>query len=346
MLFLTQAPRAVAEPFYRIKDPVTTLAKAIDIGLFKPQLKHSSLRLQPILSQPVFDLIEKRVMNLADYEAEDPFYIANMAQVVRQHAEWKKLLPRVEPHYAVKCNPDPMVISTLFNAGTGFDCASRAEIQLALDAGISPSKIIFANPCKQISHIRFAASKGVMMMTFDNEDELYKVKEHHPHAKMVLRILTDDSKSICRFGIKFGASLDVVPNLLNVAKEIGVDVVGIRYLSNNPVSMSAAAASMRLHSKTRSFWPVLHSTLVRNLDLNSSFWISAAASLVGLNLVFNFLKLHISYGQLLMIYSHPTSASLLSLDDTLYRMHTRSSSTLLHDVWCPARIKTMHSCTT
>jgi ornithine decarboxylase len=58
-------------------------------------------------------------------EDQDPFYIADLGEVARQYKQWTRLLPRVKPYYAVKCNPDPMIISTLANLGTGFDVASK-----------------------------------------------------------------------------------------------------------------------------------------------------------------------------------------------------------------------------
>jgi len=67
------------------------------------------------------------------------------------------------------------------------------------------------------------------MMTFDNADELYKIARAHPRAKCVIRILTDDSKSLCAFGIKFGASLATVPSLLAKAKELNIDVIGVSF---------------------------------------------------------------------------------------------------------------------
>lgn len=84
-----------------------------------------------------------------------------------------------------------------------FSILMQAEIQTVLDAGADASRVIYANPCKQASHIRYAAQKGVNLMTFDNVDELHKVKRCNPDAKMVLRILADDSKSLCKFGVKF-----------------------------------------------------------------------------------------------------------------------------------------------
>ncbi len=60
------------------------------------------------------------------------------------------------------------------------------EMKAVLDLGVSPDRIIYANPCKQISHIKYAAQRGVQLMTFDNEWELFKVKDHFPTAKYVI----------------------------------------------------------------------------------------------------------------------------------------------------------------
>ncbi|CAG8688245.1 2686_t:CDS:2, partial [Acaulospora colombiana] len=129
----------------------------------------------------------------------------------------------------VKCNPDPMVLRLLSALGTGFDCASKAEIQTVLDMGVDPSRIIYANPCKQASFVRYAAERNIRMMTFDNTDELYKIKRYFPDAQLVLRILADDSKSLCKLGLKFGAPLDSTGLLLQTAKELELNVIGVSF---------------------------------------------------------------------------------------------------------------------
>ena len=130
---------------------------------------------------------------------------------------------------AVKCNPDPQVLRLLAALGTGFDCASKAEIDLVLNAGVDPSRIIYAQPCKTKSYIRHAAQQGVKQMTFDNEDELYKIKALFPSAELFLRILTDDSSSLCRLSLKFGASLDCTKELLQLARDLELNVVGVSF---------------------------------------------------------------------------------------------------------------------
>ncbi|EEY17931.1 ornithine decarboxylase [Verticillium alfalfae VaMs.102] len=79
---------------------------------------------------------------------EDTFFVADLGEVYRQHMRWKLNLPRVKPFYAVKCNPDPRVIELLAALGTGFDCASKWEIDQILNMGLAPERIIYAQPCK------------------------------------------------------------------------------------------------------------------------------------------------------------------------------------------------------
>ncbi|KAI0398168.1 ornithine decarboxylase [Xylariaceae sp. FL0594] len=179
------------------------------------------------------DALRQRVENI-DHEScdpgdEDTFFVGDLGEVYRQHMRWKKNLPRVKPFYAVKCNPDPKVIQLLAGLGAGFDCASKAEIEQVLGTGVDPSRIIYAQPCKTNSYVRFVASQGVKQMTFDNADELRKIAKLYPEAELFLRILTDDSSSLCRLSLKFGASLDATDDLLRLAKELGLNVVGVSF---------------------------------------------------------------------------------------------------------------------
>ncbi|KAJ7471080.1 ornithine decarboxylase [Mycena latifolia] len=167
----------------------------------------------------------------ADHEpdAERAFFVGDLSQVYQQHLRWQACLPDIQPFYAVKCNPDPYVLRLLAALGTGFDCASNGEIAQVLGLGVDPARIIFANPCKAVSFVRNAGRLGVDLMTFDNADELYKIARAHPGARLVVRILTDDTKSLCALGIKFGAPLVTVPGLLAKAKELNLDVVGVSF---------------------------------------------------------------------------------------------------------------------
>ncbi|KAI1438871.1 ornithine decarboxylase [Xylaria sp. CBS 124048] len=186
-----------------------------------------------IAKQMIGDALRQRVESI-DHETcepgdEDTFFVGDLGEVYRQHMRWKKNLPRVKPFYAVKCNPDPKVIQLLAGLGTGFDCASKAEIEQVLNIGVDPSRIIYAQPCKTNSYVRYVATRGVKQMTFDNGDELRKIAKFYPSAELFLRIQTDDSSSMCRLSVKFGASLDATDGLLALAKELGLNVVGLSF---------------------------------------------------------------------------------------------------------------------
>ncbi|RLN02780.1 hypothetical protein BBJ28_00023410 [Nothophytophthora sp. Chile5] len=159
----------------------------------------------------------------------DAFYVVDTSAVEDRFKLWHEHLPEVRPYYAVKCNPDPVLIQGLARLGAGFDCASLGEIRSVLGNGVPASDIIYANPCKQGSQIAFAEAQGVDMMTFDSEDELTKIQKLHPRAKLVLRLYVDDSNSICRLGTKFGAMIHDVPDILAHAKALQLDVVGVSF---------------------------------------------------------------------------------------------------------------------
>ena len=51
------------------------------------------------------------------------FFLVNIKTVIDQYKKWVTHLPEVRPFYAVKCNPDPLILRVLLKLGCGFDCA-------------------------------------------------------------------------------------------------------------------------------------------------------------------------------------------------------------------------------
>eukprot|EP00762_Andalucia_godoyi_P001403 ANDGO_04760.mRNA.1 Ornithine decarboxylase len=199
-------------------------------------------------------LISSRIL---EEDPEMPFYVFSISQIVSQVKQWHDLLPRVEPFYAMKCNPNPVIVGTLAALGWSFDCASSNEISLAREVGTPVHKIIYANPCKQVSHIRYAHANNIRMMTFDNEQELIKIASHHPEAQCVLRIAVDDSQSVCQFNKKFGAKIHECPALIKKAIELGVDVIGVSFHVGSGCKSASAFADAVATAK--SIFNVAHS---------------------------------------------------------------------------------------
>jgi len=160
---------------------------------------------------------------------DDSFYIMDLGNVQRLYNAWHTAMPRVTPFYAVKCSPMPALIDVMKSNCCGFDCASAAEITMVMDAGVDPSRIIFAHPAKRPYDIRFAAEKNCLKTTFDSLVELEKIAKWHPKAQCVLRIRADDPEAKISFGIKYGANEDEFEPLMEAANKLGLDVIGVSF---------------------------------------------------------------------------------------------------------------------
>jgi diaminopimelate decarboxylase len=175
------------------------------------------------------NIIQEYLDEVPNQSKDDPFYIVDMGELTRSYMTWTSLLPNVKPYYAIKCNPNPLMLEALSQLGCYFDCASEDEIQTVLDITSDPSRILFANPCKVPSHIRFAQQNNVNIMTFDCAEELHKIKLYHPTSKLILRLAVDDSKSVCKFNAKFGCHENEVESLVKLAKTLQLDLVGFSF---------------------------------------------------------------------------------------------------------------------
>ena len=171
--------------------------------------------------------IEDVITNLVDQD--NVFNIVNLRELIDIYIKWSQLLPNIKPYYAIKCNPNIVMLKLLALLGSNFDCASKNEIKLILDITNDPSKIIFANPCKMPSHIKYAETNNINLMTFDSIEELNKIKLYHPNAELILRIAVNDSKSVFQFSKKFGCHLKEIYELFIISKALKLNIVGFSF---------------------------------------------------------------------------------------------------------------------
>ncbi|NXY00410.1 AZIN2 inhibitor, partial [Centropus bengalensis] len=174
------------------------------------------------------DLLENLLAELCQASDQRAFFVADLGDIVKQHLRFLKALPRVKPFFPVKCNGSEGVIRLLAELGAGFACANKAEITQVQSIGVPADRIFYSSPCKQVAHIKHAASRGVQLMAFDNEVELSKVARNHPRARMLLGIAAESSPS-AHLSMTFGATLKSCRHLLEAAKEQAVEVVGISF---------------------------------------------------------------------------------------------------------------------
>ncbi|XP_052554844.1 antizyme inhibitor 2 isoform X3 [Tympanuchus pallidicinctus] len=195
------------------------------------------------------DLLESTLLELCRAGDRQAFFVADLGDIVKKHVRFLKALPRVKPYFPVRCNSGGAVIRLLAELGAGFACANKTEIAEVQSIGVPADRIFYSSPCKQVAHVKYAASHGVQLMTFDNEVELSKVARSHPQARMLLGIAADPSPS-AHPSMMFGATLKSCRRLLESAKEQDVEVVGISFHlgshSLEPQVFAQAVAEARL----------------------------------------------------------------------------------------------------
>jgi ornithine decarboxylase len=158
-----------------------------------------------------------------------PVLVISKETLKKQYLTFKKQLPEVDIFYAIKANPNPEIIKTFARLGGNFDVASGTEIHWALRAGAKPHNIIIANTIKSAQDLKLARTKKIFMMTFDNEAELYKIKQYCPEAQLVLRLKVANVGSIVELSLKFGADPENAMYLLNKAKSLGLKTIGLSF---------------------------------------------------------------------------------------------------------------------
>jgi ornithine decarboxylase len=167
-----------------------------------------------------------------------PLFVVDHDEIRRNYAEFKRRLPRVQAYYAVKANPDPAIVRTLYKAGASFDVASMPEFQIVyeniqgLPAGQRQDfiwdKIIYANPIKANETLR-DLDRYKPLVTYDNYEEVRKISRHAPHAGVALRLLVPNTGAMVELSSKFGAPSGEAVSLIEAASRAGLVVEGLSF---------------------------------------------------------------------------------------------------------------------
>ncbi len=136
---------------------------------------------------------------------------------------------RAHIHYAVKANPHAAIIERLVALGSGFDAASRGEIELVLGQGADVDHVSFGNTIKKASDIRWAHNVGITLFAADAEEELEKLAENAPGARVYIRVIVDNPEADWPLSRKFGCASDKVMTLLARARDLGLVPHGLSF---------------------------------------------------------------------------------------------------------------------
>lgn len=162
-------------------------------------------------------------------EFDRPTLVLDVDRVEDQYHALKAGLGHARIHYAVKANPQREIVERLVDLGSGFDAASRAEIELCLSLGARPENISFGNTVKKVRDIEFAFHAGVKLFAADADEELEKIAEYAPGAEIYVRLIVDASEADWPLSRKFGIAREGAVRLLDYARDLGLKPVGLSF---------------------------------------------------------------------------------------------------------------------
>jgi ornithine decarboxylase len=183
-------------------------------------------------------MVQKSVLKELAEEHGTPLFIVDHDELRNNYAEFKKRLPRVQAYYAVKANPDPAIVKTLYEVGASFDVASMPEFLIVYEyiKDLPPKerqdfiwdKIIYANPIKANETLE-ELDPYKPLVTYDNFEEIRKIRKHAPHAGLALRLRVPNTGAMVELSSKFGASSGEAVELIEKAHEAGLVVEGLSF---------------------------------------------------------------------------------------------------------------------
>ena len=179
----------------------------------------------------------KRLQSLARAHGT-PLFVVDHDALRKAYREFRRHLPRIQAYYAVKANPDPQIVRTLFQEGASFDVASMPEFMIVYEniRQLPPKKrqdwiwdkIIYANPTKPTDTLE-QLNKYKPLVTFDNREEIHKIKRHAPNAGLALRLKVPNTGAMVELSSKFGAPPGEAVDLILEADRHGLTVEGISF---------------------------------------------------------------------------------------------------------------------
>ncbi|MGA3162812.1 MAG: type III PLP-dependent enzyme [Verrucomicrobiota bacterium] len=183
-------------------------------------------------------MIPRRTLKKLAEQHGTPLFVVDHDELRRNYATFKKYLPRVQAYYAVKANPDPAIVKTLFDAGASFDVASMPEFHIVHEyIKDMPNKqrqdwiwdkIIYANPIKANETLQ-ELNPYKPLVTYDNHEEIRKIKKYAPQAGLALRLKVPNTGAMVELSSKFGAAPGEAVDLILAADKVGLTVEGISF---------------------------------------------------------------------------------------------------------------------
>lgn len=179
-----------------------------------------------------------------------PFYFYDL-DLLNSTLDEVKRLTEGKPffvHYAVKANSNPVILKEIASKGFGADLVSGEEIQVAVEAGFSPSRMMFAGVGKTDKEINLGLAHDIACFNVESIPELQVIDELAQKAGVVARVAirvnpdidahTHSYITTATADNKFGISIEMLPQVVEMAQALPhVQLMGLHFHLGSQITL-------------------------------------------------------------------------------------------------------------
>lgn len=128
--------------------------------------------------------------------------------------------------YSMKANADGEVLRALARLDCGFQAAARGDVELLLDLGVDPERIVFGNPCLAPRDADRLYRLGVRHFTVETLEMTETLARLAPEARLFLRINLSEAADV---HVDYGATLRYVRQVVAPAERRQRRISGLSF---------------------------------------------------------------------------------------------------------------------
>ena len=119
-----------------------------------------------------------------------PIYCYSFKKIRENIVNFKNNFKSINPLtcFAVKANPNKILLSEIGKFGLGADVVSMGELMMALKSGIKPNKIVFSGVGKTTKELAFAIKKKILLINAESKSEVLEIEKIAKNKKQIVNI--------------------------------------------------------------------------------------------------------------------------------------------------------------
>ena len=174
---------------------------------------------------------------------ETPFYyydVELLQSTLNKALEEARTYNGFHVHYAIKANFNPSLLKIVKSSGMGADCVSGGEVRAAINAGIEPSKIVFAGVGKTDKEIAYSLDAGIFCFNIESIPEAEAIErlaaERNVKVQVAIRVNPNvgaHTHSNITTGLaenKFGVNYEQLDEVIDIIENLEhLELIGLHF---------------------------------------------------------------------------------------------------------------------